>query len=126
MEILFWFILALTGIVCIARYNEEDKLFWKLLISLIGTFAAAVAVIKFVQSSEKKDKIECVSANPMQVLASGSHIYCVLADSSDLAIQVEKSTKPASKEFLANYNDPILSKVAGGARDQPFEFFNTS
>ena len=125
METLFWCMLGIGIVIAISRYNEDDKLFWKLLISFIGTFAAAAAVISYVQNS-KKDKVVYLDTNPMQVLDGCSHIYCVLAEPSTLAIHETPVSKPASKEFLVKYTNPVLSEVAGGARDQPSDYFDTS
>lgn len=126
MEILFWFVLGIITILCISRYNENDKLFWQLLVSFIGTFAVATAVIKYVQSEEKKDKIEYLTTDPIQVPDSSSYMDCVLAELSDLVTPEEKSSEPVSKEYCVTILNPVLSEIVGGARDQPFEFFNTS
>ena len=125
METLFWCMIGIIIILCISRYNENEKLFWTLLVSFLGTFAAATAVISYVNNS-KKNKVEYVSSNPMQVPSSNSHMYCVLAELSDLATYEEKSSEPVGKEFKTNSIDLVLSKVEGGARDQPCSFFDTS
>ena len=42
MMTLFAFLATVAAIIAIARYNESDKLFWKLLVSFIGAYAAAM------------------------------------------------------------------------------------
>lgn len=125
MEVLFWFVLGTLLILGISRYNEDDKLFWKLFISFVGTFAAATVVIKYMQSTDK-NKVEYLSTDPIQVPDSNSHICCVLAELSDLATPEENSSEPVSKDYCVAINNPILSKIVGGARDQPFNYFDTS
>ena len=123
--ILFWFLLGLFIILCISRYNEDDKLFWKLLVSFVGTYAAATFVYKYIES-QKQDKVEYYQSAPTQALYSGSHNTCVLADPSVTATNVSKTTDPVSKEMLIDYDSLILSEVYVDTRGQPCEYFDTS
>ena len=122
--ILFWFLIGIALILAISRYNEDDKLFWMLFISFIGAFASTVAVYKYI-SNKKQDKVEYVTSVPTQVLYAGPHIYCVLADPG-VSVTREAISKPVSKEILNNNTDPFLSKIVGGIRDQPFDYYDTS
>lgn len=122
--ILFWFVLGIITILCIARYNEDEKLFWKLFISFIGAYGAAAVALQ-IAKQQKQDKVEYVTSAPMQVLSSESYV-CTLADPSTVVTNEVCTSVPASKDMQMFYTNPILSKVAGGARDQPFEFFDTS
>lgn len=123
--ILFWFLLGLFIILCISRYNEDDKLFWKLLVSFVGTYAAATFVYKYIES-QKQDKVEYYQSAPTQALYSGSHNTCVLADPSVTVTDVVAATDPVSKDIMIGYTMPILSEVYVETRGQPCEYFDTS
>jgi hypothetical protein len=131
MMTLFWFLAGLATCVGIARYNEDDSLFWKLFISFVGAFTAAT-VVKTQLESENQEKVVKVekAAVPTQVLQSTPSVinFYSLADVSQAATKREKSPKPVSKDSLINKNDSSLSKVFGSIRGQPqmFAFFDTS
>lgn len=131
MMTLFWFLAGLATCIGIARYNEDDSLFWKLFISFVGAFTAAT-VVKTQLESENQEKVVKVekAAVPTQVLQSTPSIinFYSLADVSQAATKREKSPKPVSKDSLINKNDSSLSKVFGSIRGQPqmFAFFDTS
>ena len=131
MMTLFWFLAGLGVCIGIARYNEDDSLFWKLFISFIGAFTAAT-VVKTQLESENQEKVVKVekATVPTQVLQSTPSIinFYSLADVSQAATKREKSPKPVSKDSLINDNDSSLSKVFGSIRGQPqmFAFFDTS
>lgn len=130
---LFWFLAGLATCIGIARYNEDDNLFWKLFISFVGAFTAAT-VVKTQLENENQEKVIMVdkaTVNPTQVPQSMSCINLydyTLADISRAATKREKSPKPVSKDSLINQNDSSLSKVFGSIRGQPqmFAFFDTS
>ena len=132
MMTLFWFLAGLATCIGIARYNEDDNLFWKLFISFVGAFTAATVVRTQLENEnqEKVVKIEKATMSPTQVLlgTSGTIYFYPLADVSKAATKREKSPKPVSKDSLINFNDSSLSKVFGSIRGQPqmFAFFNTS
>lgn len=123
--ILLWFVIGIIVILCISRYNEDDKLFWKLLVSFVGTFAAATLVYKYIES-QKQDKVEYYSPAPTQALYSGSHSVCVLADPSVAVANETLVSDPVSKEYKDCGKNLILSKVYVNVRGQPSEFFDTS
>ena len=131
MMTLFWFLAGLGVCIGIARYNEDDSLFWKLFISFIGAFTAAT-VVKTQLESENQEKVVKVekATVPTQVLQSTPSIinFYSLADVSQAATKREKSPKPVSKDSLINKNDSSLSKVFGSIRGQPqmFAYFDTS
>lgn len=131
MMTLFWFLAGLATCIGIARYNEDDSLFWKLFISFVGAFTAAT-VVKTQLESENQEKVVKVekAAVPTQVLQSTPSIinFYSLADVSQAVTKREKSPKPVSKDSLINKNDSSLSKVFGSIRGQPqmFAFFDTS
>lgn len=131
MMTLFWFLAGLATCIGIARYNEDDSLFWKLFISFLGAFTAAT-VVRTQLESENQEKVVKVekAAVPTQVLQSTPSIinFYSLADVSQAVTKREKSPKPVSKDSLINNNDSSLSKVFGSIRGQPqmFAFFDTS
>ena len=131
MMTLFWFLAGLATCIGIARYNEDDNLFWKLFISFVGAFTAAT-VVKTQLENENQEKVVKVekATVPTQVLQSTPSItnFYSLADVSQAATKREKSPKPVSKDSLINKNDSSLSKVFGSIRGQPqmFAFFDTS
>ena len=56
MMTLFWFLAGLATCIGIARYNEDDNLFWKLFISFVGAFTAAT-VVKTQLENENQEKV---------------------------------------------------------------------
>lgn len=132
MMTLFWFLAGLAACIGIARYNEDDSLFWKLFISFIGAFVAATVVRTQLENEnqEKIVKVEKATVNPTQVLRStlSTINFYSLANVSQAATKREKSPKPVSKDSLINENDSSLSKVFGSIRGQPqmFAYFDTS
>jgi hypothetical protein len=132
MMTLFWFLAGFAVCLGVARYNEDDSLFWKLFISFVGAFTAATVVKTQLENEnrEKVVKIEKVTTSPTQVLQSTPSTinFYSLADVSQAATKREKSPKPVSKDSLINQNDSSLSKVFGSIRGQPqmFAYFDTS
>ena len=132
MMTLFWFLAGFAVCLGVARYNEDDSLFWKLFISFVGAFTAATVVKTQLENEnrEKVVKIEKVTTSPTQVLQSTPSTinFYSLADVSQAATKREKSPKPVSKDSLINKNDSSLSKVFGSIRGQPqmFAYFDTS
>lgn len=122
---LFWFVIGILAIISISRYNESDKLFWKLFISFLGGFATVVAVSEYI-SNKQQNKVEVVTNAPTQALDSASHTYCVMPDSSVTVSKEEKSSDPVSKDSAGLKFNLIRSKVAIFGRDQPTKPFDTS
>lgn len=125
MEILFWFILGMSIIFGISRYNEDEKLFWKLTVSFLGAFLAGTIAYNYVNSDEQNN-VKYLTSAPTQVLFSNSHADCVLAELSELAIPEGKTSKPVSQDKPYGYTSIVLSKALGGIRGQPPQFFDTS
>lgn len=128
MATLLWIALATAMSILVARYNENDKLFWSLFISFAGAFAAGSFVKSTLESNEDKEKVVMIEKAPTQVLHSTPCDAYSLADVSRAATKREKSPKPVSKDTLINQNDSLLSKVPMNARGQPFilDYFDTS
>lgn len=112
------FISIIGVITAIARYNESEKLFWSLLVSFVGAYAAVNVAVNLL-NDKKEDKVVMIEKAPMQVLESVPLLTGVLADTSLSATMREKSPKPASKDMLFNLDNNILSEVHRKARGQP-------
>lgn len=123
-----FFLVGLLIITLVARYNENEKLFWQLLISFIGTYGAATIAINALSSEKKQSKEVVITSKPMQAPTSKSYSFCSLADLSSLVTVEEYSSVPAGKDTASKLNDPSLSGVGRGARDQPMDtiMFDTS
>lgn len=128
MMTLFWFLAGLATCIGIARYNEDDALFWKLFISFVGAFTAATVVDMAIDSKQEQGKVVMVDSMPTQVLQSTPCMYCTLADVSLAATKREKSPKPVSKAVTINPNCIALSEVSPSARGRPqfYMYFSDS
>lgn len=127
---LFWFLAGLATCIGVARYNEDDSLFWKLFISFVGAFTVATYVSSQMDK-EEQGKVVMIDNMPTQVLESTSccPLYSTLAGVSLSATKREKSTKPVSKDVVINSEDSVLSKaVHTSARGQPqfYMYFSDS
>ena len=121
------FISIIGVITAIARYNESEKLFWSLLVSFVGAYAAVNVAVNLL-NDKKEDKVVMIEKAPMQVLESVPLLTGVLADTSLLVTMREKSPKPASKDMLFNLSNNVLSEVHRKARGQPqwYMYFSDS
>lgn len=119
MMTLFMFLLGLATIICISRYNESDKLFWKLFVSFVGAYAAGTIVVNMMDHKEQ-DKVVTINQTPTQVLESIDYNACSFETISLNAANGEKSPKPVSKDTLLNCNNFSLSEVRASSRGQPY------
>jgi hypothetical protein len=127
MMTLLAFISIIGVITAIARYNESEKLFWSLLVSFVGAYAAVNVAVNLLDD-KKEDKVVMIEKSPMQVQESMSLLCGVLADVSLCATMREKSPKPAGKDMLFNQDNVITSEVHRKARGQPqwYMYFSDS
>ena len=128
MMTLFWFLAGLATCIGVARYNEDDALFWKLFISFVGAFTAATVVDMAMDSKQGQDKVVMVDSMPTQVLEGTPCVFNTVTDVALSATLREKSPKPVSKDDYVNLSNNVLSKVHTSARGQPTwqMFFNDS
>lgn len=111
--------LATTAVIlAIARYNENDSLFWKLFISLTGAYAATAFVASYIDDDEEQNKVVMVTEAPTQVQKSTIAPFGV-AMQALTATRWEKSQKPVSKDTFMTKNDSILSEVLVSIRGRP-------
>ena len=113
-----WLILGIGLIYLLARYNESNGLFWKLLISFLIGFAACDIIL---HSITKQDEDQLTQVCPTQVLVDNSG-YAV----SPLAelfspMATDESPNPVSKVYTPNERefDSSSSEVHALARGQP-------
>lgn len=118
MMTLFAFLATIAVIIAIARYNESDKLLWKLVVSFIGAYVAASFVYAMTED-KKQDKVVMIENAPMQVLSDVPTLDGLVTGMLFSASKREKSPKPASKDSLFSQNNLILSKVHASPRGQP-------
>lgn len=118
MMTLFAFLATVAAITAIARYNESDKLFWKLLVSFVGAYAAATFVYHMTED-KKQDKVVMIENAPMQVLSDVPTFDGLVTGMLFSASKREKSPKPAGKDSLFSQSNIILSKVHASPRGQP-------
>lgn len=128
---LLWILLGITVIVLIARYNEDDSLFWKLFVSFIGAYLATYLVLNTFNSGNQSDQND-TEVNPTQVLDHATYTMpslCMFSEVLTLTpVGIGSNQKLASKDcynFCAN-EVALNSKVCAVARDQPFDYFDTS
>ena len=127
MMTLLAFVSIIAAITAIARYNESEKLFWSLLVSFVGAYAAVNVAVNLL-NDKKEDKVVMIEKSPMQVQESMPLLSGVLADISLSATMREKSPKPAGKDMLFNQDNVITSEVHRKARGQPqwYMYFSDS
>lgn len=103
----------------IARYNEDEKLFWKLLVSFVGGAMAVTVAHTMLSSDKKQNKVAMIEKSPMQVAESMPSLNAILADISFVPTMREKSPNPAGKGSAFIHDNSILSEVHRKARGQP-------
>lgn len=112
------FMVIIAVIVAIARFNEDEKLFWQLLVSFVGAYAA-ITVATQLLSDKKQNEVVMVEKAPMQALEGMPTLTMSVVTDNSLATRGEKSPKPAGKDMLLNQSNNILSEVHRKARGQP-------
>lgn len=129
MMTLFFILAGLTLSILVARYNEDDSLFWKLATSLIGAYAAGIVVSSTMKNDEqKKEKVVMIDSIPTQVLSGVPTLNSLVTIMSLSAPNREKSPKPVSKDKYCLDCNYLLSEVHSSARGQPqfYMYFSDS
>lgn len=124
--ILLLFIVAIIAIVLIARYNEDDRLFWKLLISFCVAFATTSVIYNIIDDGDR-NKVSCIKTDPMQLSNCTSGQQVLLGDVSTLInVDTETMSVAAGKDnlFLTNIAEQIPNEIYANVRDQPPMFIN--
>ena len=114
---LFWFICGILLICGIARYNESNKLFWTLLVSFVGTFAAASIVIATCNNDTKNVKAN-VSPTQLYVSTQPSSLYA-MDMTYDTTYDVPTNTSvTVSKDYYIS-NDILSDSRVSNLEDKP-------
>ena len=129
MVILLWIVVAFLLALAIARYNESNKTFWVLFISLLIGIAGGSVYTKLIQTNQSEDN-SYEGVSPTQALPSQSDT-CLLAD---LMTGTQSCYKPelVSQENTPDTYETHLTPVKGHVTVSlkpprtVFEFFNTS
>ena len=119
MMTFIWILLGIGMIYALARYNESNGLFWKLLISFLVGFAACDIIMHNVHKNQNEDQLTQVCPTQVSMGASGCTIN-LLADVSP-SMSVNVSSNPVSQVYTPAEReyDASLSKVFGNIRGQP-------
>ena len=127
--ILLWFTVGIALALCIARYNESNKLFWQLALAFILGYATTVMVDRTFNGSGRSSE-DLVQVSPTQMptvvcgVATPFQTTTVLAPTKVTALNsAVQVTTPAENKVNAS-----SSKVFGRTRDQPqkVDYYNTS
>lgn len=106
---ILWFILGMILILCIARYNQSNKLFWTLFASFVGAFALTSVVL----AANKPNKKNVNQVYSTQLCMDTSNASCtLLADViHDTTNGTEKSEPVAVSQFTPELiNIPTTSE----------------
>ena len=108
----------MIAITLIARYNESDKLFWKLFLAFVLGFASAKM---YYHLTNERNENTLTQVSPTQASMELSGIAQFFLAGSTPEITVSESYVPVSQAYApaGSESSLILSKIAGGARDQP-------
>lgn len=125
--ILFWFIIGMLAIIAIARYNEDDRLFWKLTLSFVFAFTATTVAIKVL--GDKQDESALTEqVCPTQVLTITTDNSLLAVVDSEATISEVTAPVPVSKDntLAVSENSSSLNEVYGWSRDQPPRVINVN
>ena len=123
--VLFWFIIGVIAITLIARYNESDKLFWKLFLAFVLGFACA-KMYMHLTTEQNKDSLTQVCPTQASMDLSGIAQFLMSGNGPETTVSV--CWVPVSKVYTPAERESglILSKISGEPRGQPHLFFDTS
>lgn len=125
--ILFWFVIGMLAIIAIARYNEDDRLFWKLTLSFVFAFTATTVALKvFGGKQEKENLTEQVC--PMQAPSNLPTTDMLVAMNTSATVSDVTDPVPAGKDtaLIAREIDSDLGEIYGWSRDQPPRVLNVN
>ena len=116
--ILFWFILGILAIALIARYNENNGLFWKLFVAFMLGFVSCKVYIHLT-NQDKKNLTQQVY--PTQESTDLPKIAQFFLAGNNLEIAIDKNHALVGKDFTPATDEvfQVLNKVFGRVRDRP-------
>lgn len=127
----FWLILVIAVIFCIARYNESNKLFWTLLVAFTAGMTGGTAV-QMVNSNSQSKKTS-VEVCPTQTSQPTLHLDGVLAsDTAEITSEPQAPISVSKDSILPITESDFLWKADfRKSRDRPpqsveFGYFDTS
>lgn len=127
---LLWILLGITVIVLIARYNEDDSLFWKLFVSFIGAYLAAYLVLSTLNNNRQSDQnTEAYPTQGLSYAVCTMPSLCILSEAiSTTPVGSGNNQNLVGQDIYAMCTKEVAlsSKVSAAARDQPFTYFDTS
>ena len=94
--VLFWFIIGVIAITLIARYNESDKLFWKLFLAFVLGFASAKM---YYHLTNERNENTLTQVSPTQASMELSGIAQFFLAGSTPEITVSESYVPVSQAY---------------------------
>lgn len=107
--VLFWFLLGIALILCIARYNESNKLFWSLFVAYVGAFTIASIVASI--GNHEPEKVNLTQTYPTQLHASAPNLFGLSDDASCNATNEQISSDTVSKDNTSDKCKIYNSKV---------------
>ena len=114
--ILFLFLVGVVAIMAIARYNEDDRLFWKLLVSFTVAFTVTSIGVKLMGNENKSDSTTQVC--PTQALYGTSDKISPLTDvSTTITVTDITVLDPVSQDTTPE--NGILADVFGEVLEHP-------
>lgn len=114
------FCMVIAALVGIARYNESNKLFWKLLIPFLLGFAMWTMTSK--KSSPKQEEITVKQVNPTQAAALAPDAFTYLLGGDSTADTKKATSNPVGQDSTVLKDSALSeSKIAIKTRDQPLE-----
>jgi hypothetical protein len=118
--VLLWFVIGILLILCIARYNESNKLFWQLFLAFILGFAATKMVTH--TNSNNQSNVALTQVYPTQV--SNAYTWGIISHNLGAKeLYVVTAQTPVSQEYTPVLHESkiTLNKTCGKVRDQPQE-----
>lgn len=128
MWIPFLFLIGIISIVLIARYNEDDRLFWKLLLSFVFAFAATTVCYKITGLGNKSMENLTEQVYPTQVPTGALDISNPSVNAfGEVTIMDVTGPVPVSKDNTPALckTSPTFDEVYGHDRDQPPRVLNS-
>ena len=114
--ILFLFLVGVVAIMAIARYNEDDRLFWKLLVSFTLAFTVTSLGVKIMGNEDKSNSTTQVC--PTQALYGTSDIVSPFTDVST-TITVTDTAVPVPVSQDTTPENGMLADVFGEVLEHP-------
>lgn len=115
-----WFIIGIALILCIARYNESNKLFWTLLFSFIMGFAGTKMILGNHHDEQSGDNLTQTYSTHVYSTMPGTCTYYTPSNlfEDDNVVTAQHHVGQGLSPVLNKVN-ATLSGVFGRTRDQP-------